>query len=56
MALIEDHATEQAEAGWFPDPQGEHQLRYYNGGTWTAHVTHNGPTPCHGCYGDPDLG
>lgn len=22
-------------ANWFPDPQGEHRLRYWDGGTWT---------------------
>lgn len=29
------------EAGWLPDPQGEAQLRYWDGSAWTEH-THNG--------------
>jgi putative membrane protein len=24
--------------GWFPDPSGRHQLRYWDGTTWTGHV------------------
>jgi hypothetical protein len=36
-------------AGWYPDPRGEHHLRYFDGSVWTSHVTHFGPTPCHGC-------
>jgi hypothetical protein len=26
-----------APAGWYPDPYGEHQLRYYDGSGWTEH-------------------
>jgi putative membrane protein len=26
------------QAGWFPDPAARHQLRYWDGATWTAHV------------------
>ena len=29
-------------AGWHPDPFGRHQLRYWDGKTWTAHVSNNG--------------
>ena len=36
-------------AGWFEDPEGRHALRYFDGGTWTDHVTHFGPTPCIAC-------
>ncbi len=25
-------------AGWFPDPGGEHRLRYWDGTQWTQHV------------------
>jgi hypothetical protein len=25
-------------AGWFPDPSGRHQLRYWDGASWTAHT------------------
>jgi putative membrane protein len=27
-----------AAAGWFPDPGGRHQLRYWDGAVWTEHV------------------
>jgi hypothetical protein len=29
-------------AGWHPDPAGRHQLRYWDGQTWTANVSDNG--------------
>lgn len=29
-------------AGWFPDPYGRYQLRYYNGDVWTEHVATGG--------------
>lgn len=32
--------TEQA--GWRPDPTGRHELRYWDGTTWTEHVAHQG--------------
>lgn len=51
MALAEhQHTIELTEAGWYPDPDREHHLRYFNGAGWTAHVTHFGPSPCHGCF------
>lgn len=28
----------QTPAGWFPDPSGEDELRYWDGAGWTAHV------------------
>jgi uncharacterized protein YxjI len=28
--------------GWYPDPVGSHELRYYDGGTWTGHVSDQG--------------
>jgi uncharacterized protein YxjI len=28
--------------GWFADPMGRHELRYWDGGRWTDHVTSNG--------------
>lgn len=50
MALAEEKSTlEATEAGWYPDPDRIHQLRYFDGTGWTSHVTHNGPTPCEGC-------
>jgi hypothetical protein len=30
--------TTASAAGWFPDPSGRHQLRYWDGTTWTGHV------------------
>ena len=29
-------------AAWHPDPTGRHQLRYWEGSTWTTHVSDNG--------------
>lgn len=31
-----------APANWHPDPTGRHQLRYWDGTQWTAHVSDNG--------------
>jgi hypothetical protein len=31
-----------AGAGWAPDPSGRHQLRYWDGATWTDHVSDGG--------------
>ncbi len=31
-------------AGWHPDPEGRHQLRYWDGNDWTEHVSDNGVT------------
>jgi uncharacterized protein YxjI len=28
----------EAPAGWYPDPLGRHQHRYWDGGAWTEHV------------------
>lgn len=35
--------------GWHADPEGQHDLRYHDGTSWTEHVTHFGPVPCRGC-------
>jgi Protein of unknown function (DUF2510) len=29
-------------AQWYPDPSGRHQLRYWDGSDWTAHVSDDG--------------
>ncbi|WP_116999082.1 phospholipid scramblase-related protein [Desertimonas flava] len=29
-------------ANWYPDPQGRHEHRYYDGNAWTDHVSDNG--------------
>ena len=31
-------------ADWYPDPQRRHELRYYDGTTWTEHVSDGGVT------------
>jgi hypothetical protein len=28
--------------GWFIDPSGQHEQRYWSGSAWTEHVTDNG--------------
>jgi putative membrane protein len=33
-----------APAGWYPDPSGRHQLRYWDQGAWTDHVSNEGAT------------
>lgn len=34
-----EQAHAQAEAGWFPDPQGGPMMRYWDGSAWTAHTS-----------------
>ena len=29
-------------ADWHPDPFGRHELRYWDGAQWTAHVSSHG--------------
>jgi hypothetical protein len=31
-----------ADASWLPDPTGAHELRDWNGMTWTEHVSDQG--------------
>jgi uncharacterized protein YxjI len=40
-----------APAGWFADPLGRHELRYYDGMQWTEHVSTHGRTAI-----DPPVG
>lgn len=35
-------AHQAQEAAWLPDPRGKHELRYWDGGAWTAHVSDEG--------------
>ncbi|WP_353816433.1 phospholipid scramblase-related protein [Agromyces sp. SYSU T00266] len=34
--------SDQAPAGWFPDPFGRHEHRYWDGANWTEHVGSQG--------------
>ena len=34
--------TEHVRAGWYPDPRGRAEYRYWNGGAWTDHVSTGG--------------
>ena len=38
-------------AGWYADPLGRHELRYFDGSQWTEHVSSNGRTAV-----DPPVG
>jgi hypothetical protein len=33
-----------ADACWLPDPTGGHELRYWDGTTWTEHISDQGIT------------
>jgi uncharacterized protein YxjI len=33
---------QQTPASWYPDPLGRHELRYWDGGQWTEHVSSHG--------------
>lgn len=33
-----------APAGWYKDPSGTHELRYFDGSVWTEHVSDGGVT------------
>jgi len=35
-------STPQTPADWYPDPLGRHELRYWDGGQWTEHVSSHG--------------
>jgi len=35
-------APVSVEEGWHPDPQGKHELRYFDGSQWTEHVSDDG--------------
>ncbi len=34
--------TDQPEPKWYPDPLGRHEYRYWDGSTWTEHVSSHG--------------
>jgi hypothetical protein len=35
-------AAPSVPAGWYADPAGRFELRYWDGGTWTEHVSRAG--------------
>lgn len=37
-----EHSETQHPAGWYPDPLGRAELRYFDGAQWTEHVSTNG--------------
>ncbi|WP_375489405.1 DUF2510 domain-containing protein [uncultured Jatrophihabitans sp.] len=37
----QQHGAGAAAPGWYQDPGGRHQLRYYDGQQWTEHVSTN---------------
>lgn len=41
-ALPVPPAATTTPADWYPDPTGRHQVRYFDGNSWTEHVTTNG--------------
>ena len=43
-------AAAAAPAGWYADPSGRFELRYWDGGTWTEHVSRRGQQ-----YTDPPV-
>lgn len=42
--------TPQVPAGWYADPAGRYELRYWDGGQWTEHVARGGTQ-----YTDPPV-
>lgn len=42
VAPVAAAAAVTSDAAWHPDPSGRHQLRYWDGTTWTAHVSDHG--------------
>ncbi len=44
MSDTPDGAPAVAPADWYPDPHGRHELRYWDGGTWSDHVSNGGVT------------
>jgi hypothetical protein len=37
-------STDASTGGWHSDPLARHQMRYYDGTSWTEHVSNNGVT------------
>ncbi len=41
-------------AGWFPDPLGRHEARYWDGNAWTAHVSDAGQVTTDPLFAEAD--
>jgi hypothetical protein len=37
-------AASATPAGWYPDPSGRYEMRYWDGDKWTEHVSRQGQT------------
>jgi hypothetical protein len=37
-----EEAGRGVSPGWYPDPTGRHEWRYFDGQVWTAHVADQG--------------
>ena len=45
-------ADADAPSGWYPDPSGRHEQRYWHDGRWTEHVGDGGRRSCRRRYAD----
>ena len=50
QAPVTAAAATATPAGWYPDPSGRYEMRYWDGDKWTAHVSRQGQT-----YTDPPV-
>ena len=46
------HAPDTVPSGWYPDPSGRHEQRYWHDGRWTAHVGDGGRRTTESAYDD----
>ena len=50
QAPVTATAATATPAGWYPDPSGRYEMRYWDGDKWTEHVSRQGQT-----YTDPPV-
>ena len=43
MSTITESATDLAPFGWYPDPAGSDQMRWWNGKRWTNNLERQRP-------------
>jgi len=48
--MTSPQGTGQTPAGWYPDPSGSGQQRYWDGSQWTEHYTPGAGAPAAGGY------